>query len=193
MELFASPLPVRTFRLPSKEYKTTRGLAERYVRTKLKRAGYLTWRGQFFDMPYARIYETYERIWMHYEHLKILLYERVGHTKFNEFLIYCKEHHGTPDLVAYHKTSERLLFIEVKYQNESLQNNQFQCIQFIRHHLEIPVEIHRVIPQGMRVIHGEFDAHHIDKEISLHKIRDVHRTPKGGELSLKKFFKKSSS
>lgn len=151
----------------------------------------MTWRGHFFDMPYAPIYETYEKLWLHYEHLKILLYERVGHERFNTFLTYCKEHHGTPDFVAFHKQTERLLFIEVKYLHEQLMDNQIRCIQFIRSCLGIQVEIHRVVPQGKRIVHGTLDAHSKELEILRIKAPSVRKEKTGGELSLRDFLRKT--
>lgn len=190
--LALSPLPVKTFRL-SKDHAKKRGLAEKFARERLKKLGYLTWRGYYFDDPTHQRYHTYERVTQYYNQLKNVLTERIGIMKLHKFIQHCANQHGTPDLVAYHPKRQEFFFVEVKLENEQIASHQYQCIQYIRDHLNIPVEIHRIVSPNFRIEDSQINANLVELGITHLGLRAIKKNRKKtqGEISLKKFLKKS--
>lgn len=126
-----SPLPLRV--------TDRRGLAERLVRKRLERQGWLVWRGQLLLFPPAE--DTYPNVRRKYDHLRALLERKVPQL-LDALAFLAQQHYRIPDFLCY--KVGRFKFVECKLEHEQLSERQRRCIVFLVS-LGFDVEVHKVV------------------------------------------------
>lgn len=115
----------------------SRGLAERVVKRKLEKEGWLVWRSDCLNVLdldlYPNVRKKYERLF------RVLKRFNVDY----EFLQYvCYVHHGLPDFICYRLG--KIKFVECKYKYEPLNENQKKCIPMLQSK-GFWIEIYRIV------------------------------------------------
>ncbi len=119
--------------------KSRVGLAERFLRKRLEKQGWMVWRGGSIDI--TRRAEVYPNVRRRYEQLCALL-EQQYPTMLEKLQYLCVVHHGMPDFVCYRRGEFK--FVECKLGHESLSERQKKCIVVLQK-LGFVVEVHKLV------------------------------------------------
>lgn len=126
-----TPLPLRV--------TDRRGLAERLVRKRMERQGWLVWRGQLLLFPPEE--DTYPNVRRKYERLRTLLEYKYPQL-VDALAFLAQQHYGVPDFICY--KLGQFKFVECKLMHEQLSQRQRRCIIFLVS-LGFDVEVHKVV------------------------------------------------
>ena len=138
--------------LPFPHPATSKGFAEKVVRRRLEKKGWIVWRGGSLHNARRDVFPNVKEKYRLFEHLM----DRYVPGK-KEFLQYLSSsQHGMPDFLCFfHGT---FLFVECKFRHEQLSERQKKCIARLQKH-GFHVEVHKVVTKETKVRRAVLELH----------------------------------
>jgi len=138
--------PIRHLYIPMrKAFPDRHGLAEREIKRRLEKQGWIVWRGELVGLlRHARNHpeqELYANVKKKYELLELLLNDHHP-SRLDDLQYLSAVHHGMPDYLCYRQG--RFLFVECKLCHEQLSRAQKFTIRRLQA-LGFGIEVHKLV------------------------------------------------
>jgi hypothetical protein len=117
---------VHVIYIPRPKSSVTKGLSERTARKFFVKHGFEVWRGNYLSYRLGKYLEFNQN---KYKRLENHIFRLVGGKKYWQLCLWIKAHAGITDFIV--AKGDQLFFVEVKLEEESIKNNQFEALKFI--------------------------------------------------------------